>query len=324
PTVHIGGELAALGGSTLLGDRDVFIAEACEFAGSFLKLKPTIAVILNIDEDHLDFYKDIDAIEQAFARYVRLTPEDGWCVGWGDDPRVRRVLEQSGRKTRSYGLGFHNELRAEQISYDELGRAHFVATLFGHPLCEVSLAVPGEHNLLDALAVIAVASIRELPMQEVAEHLGRYTGAHRRFELTSVTDGVNVYQDYGHNPTEIKNALKIAKLQPHKTLWAVWQPHTYSRTKKLFSQFLDTFSDADKVLITDICASREVDPGDIASEMLIAPLHEHGVDAVLTPSFDDTERYLRAHWQPGDLVITLGCGNIDLLNDQIIAHGDTK
>lgn len=324
PTVHIGGELAALGGSTLLGDRDVFIAEACEFAGSFLKLKPTIAVILNIDEDHLDFYKDIDAIEQAFARYARLTPEDGWCVGWGDDPRVRRVLEQSGRKVRSYGLGFHNELRAEQISYDELGRAHFVATLFGHPLCEVSLAVPGEHNLLDALAVIAVASIRELPMQEVAEHLGRYTGAHRRFELTSVTDGVNVYQDYGHNPTEIKNALKIAKLQPHKTLWAVWQPHTYSRTKKLFSQFLDTFSDADKVLVTDICASREVDPGDIASEMLIAPLHEHGVDAVLTPSFDDTERYLRAHWQPGDLVITLGCGNIDLLNDQIITHGNTR
>ncbi|MDO4546541.1 MAG: UDP-N-acetylmuramate--L-alanine ligase [Clostridia bacterium] len=324
PTVHIGGELDSLGGSTLLGKKDVIITEACEFAGSFLKFKPTIAVILNIDEDHLDYYKDIDDIERAFADFAAITPEQsGWCVGWGDDMRVRRVLENSNRHTRTYGLNPYNEIRAEDISYDELGKAHFRATLYGHQLCEVQLAVAGEHNLLDALAVIAVASICELPMSRVAESLERFTGAHRRFDLTSVTDAVRIYQDYGHNPTEIKNALKIAKLQPHGTLWAVWQPHTYSRTKKLFNQFLDTFHDADKLLITDICAAREADPGDISSKMLIAPLRERGCDAVLTPGFDDAEKYLRAHWKPGDLVITLGCGNIDLLNEQIALHGDS-
>ena len=324
PTVHIGGELDAVGGSTLLGDREVFITEACEFAGSFWQFKPTIALVLNIDEDHLDFYKDIDDIENAFHRFAALTPpEGGWVVGWGDDRRVRNVMEKSGRRTRAYGLLPHNELRAEQISYDELGRAHFVATLYGHPLCEVDLAVPGEHNVLDALAAIAVASICELPMGQVAKSLGRFTGAHRRFELTSVTDGVSVYQDYGHNPAEIKNALAIAKLQPHKTLWAVWQPHTYSRTKKLFQQFLDTFHDADKVVVTDICAAREKDPGDIHAAMLIEPLKEHGAQAYHTPTFDDAEAFLRANWQCGDLVITLGCGDIDLLNEQIKRHGDS-
>ena len=131
------------------------------------------------------------------------------------------------------------------------------------------------------------------------------------------------YTDYGHNPAEIKNALKIAALQPHRTLWSVWQPHTYSRTKTLFDQFLETFDVADRVLITDIMGAREVDPGDIKSEMLIGPLRQRGVDAVLTPTFDDAEAYLRAHWHSGDVMISHGCGDIDLLNEQIALHGDT-
>jgi UDP-N-acetylmuramate--alanine ligase len=225
---------------------------------------------------------------------------------------------------RSFGLGPGNDLRPGNLSYDDEGRASFSAMLHGKPLCEVSMTVPGEHNLLNALAVIAVADIVGLPMDRVAETLSKYTGAHRRFELTSVTDGVRVYQDYGHNPTEIKNALRIAKLQPHRRLWAVWQPHTYSRTKKLFGGFVETFDDADQVLITNICAAREKDPGDITSQMLIPPMRARGVDALVTPTFDDTEKYLRAHWQPGDLVITLGCGDIDLLNEQIALHGDTR
>ena len=323
PTVHIGGELDALGGSTLLGEKDFFVVEACEFNASFLKFLPTVAVILNIDEDHLDFYKDIDDIERAFLEFARRTPEDGWCVGWGDDERGARVMRLAARNARSYGLGSGNDLRPENLTYDPEGRARFTAALNGKPLCRVQMTVPGEHNMLNALAVIAVADILKLPMDQVAATLSRYTGAHRRFELTSVTDGVKVYQDYGHNPAEIKNALRIAKLQPHKRLWAVWQPHTYSRTKKLFSGFVEAFDDADLVLITDICAAREKDPGDIRSEMLLTPLHARGVNATVTPTFDDTEEYLRAHWQPGDLVITLGCGNIDLLNEQIALHGDT-
>ena len=325
PTVHIGGELPAIGGSTLLGKQDVFVAEACEYSRSFMQFHPTVGVILNIDEDHLDYYKDIDEIESAFADFAALTPADRGClVGWGDDPRVRRVLENSGRKHRLYGISPANELRAEDISYDELGRPHFTATLFGHQLCEVDLSVSGEKNLLDALAVIGVAEMLQLPMSRVAQVLSEYRGAKRRFELTSETDGVKVYTDYAHNPAEISTAISIAKHQPHHTLWAVWQPHTYTRTKTLIRQFLkETFTEADRLLVTDICAARETDPGDISSEMLIEPLRENGCDAHLTPTFDDAERYLREHWQKGDLVITLGCGDIYRLNDQIARHGDT-
>ncbi|MBQ3080369.1 MAG: UDP-N-acetylmuramate--L-alanine ligase [Clostridia bacterium] len=323
PSVHIGGELDFLGGSTRLGSGEAFICEACEFNASFLRFFPNIAVILNIDEDHLDFYKDIDDIENAFYKFASLVPTDGWTIGCGDDKRVRNVLGKLNCKTRTYGIEPHNEIRAEQISYDENGCANFIATLFGHPLTEVELKVPGEHNVLNALAVIAAANLFELPMSLLSKALNEFTGAHRRFELTSVTDGVRVYQDYAHNPAETNNVLKVARLQAHKTLWAVLQPHTYSRTKALFNGFLSCFDDADKVLVTDICAAREKDPGDINSSMLVEAMREKGIDAYLTPSFDDAEDFLRKHWNEGDVVVTLGCGDIDLLNEQILIHGDT-
>jgi len=326
PSVHIGGELPALGGGTLLGGSETFIAEACEFKRSFLKMFPTIGVILNIDEDHLDCYKDIDEIEEAFKEFAYIIPQDGWCVGWGDDPRVRNVLGAVRCRTRSFGLEPFNEIRAEDVSYDEQGRAHFTATLFGHPLMEIDLSVAGEHNLIDALACIAVADLCELPMSRVAESLSSFTGADRRFELTSVTDGVRVYTDYAHNPAEMKNALHIATLQPHNRVWAVWQPHTYSRTKTLYDGFMETFDEVDKVVITDICLGKgreEVDPT-INSTMLVEGLRARGIDAVHTPSFDDTEAYMRAHWQEGDVVVSLGCGDINLWNEQVALHGDTK
>ena len=324
PGVHIGGELDAIGGGTRVGGGNTFIAEACEYSGSFWHFYPTIALILNIDEDHLDFYKDLDDIEASFRRFAGLVPEDGWVVGWGDDPRVRHVLSALKCRTRTYGLEPYNELRAEDISYDELGRPRFTVTLYGHPLCEVELAVSGEKNLLDALAAIAVSDIAELPMSRVSETLSHFTGAHRRFDLTSVTDGVRVYQDYAHNPAEMKTAIHIAAMQPHKTLWAVWQPHTYSRTKALFNGFVETFDEADHILITDVMGARESDPGDIRSEMFLEPLRARGKRVDVTPTFDDAEAYLRSHWHSGDLVITLGCGNIDLLNEQIAKKGDTK
>ncbi len=326
PSVHIGGELPALGGGTILGGNEIFIAEACEFKASFLKMFPTIGVILNIDEDHLDFFKDIDDIEDHFKKFACLIPADGWCVGWGDDKRVRRVLESARCRTRTFGLEPHNEIRAENISYDEQGRAYFTATLYGHQLMEVELSVAGEHNLLDALACIAVAEICQLPMTRVGEILSSFTGAHRRFELTSVTDGVRVYTDYAHNPAEMKNALHIASLQPHNELWAVWQPHTYSRTKTLFDGFMETFDEVDKVVITDICLGKgreEVDPT-ISTPMLVEGLRARGVNAVHTPTFDDTEAYMRANWHEGDIVVSLGCGDINLWNEQVAQHGDTK
>ena len=324
PTIHIGGELDFIGGSTRVGGDHDFICEACEYNASFLRFKPTVAIILNIDEDHLDFYKDIDDIEAAFVKFAAIVPKDGWCIAWGDDERARRVCLNADCNHMTYGLGEGCMLRPANLTYDELGRASFTAMLDGEALGDFHLNVSSEANMLDALAVICAAHIRGLDMARVAEALSNFIGAHRRFELTSVTDGVKCYTDYGHNPAEIKNALKIAALQPHKTLWSVWQPHTYSRTKTLFDQFVETFDQADKLLITDIMGAREADPGDIRSEMLLEPLRARGVDAVVTHTFDGTEAWLREHWQPGDIMISHGCGDIDLLNEQIALHGDTK
>ena len=310
PTIHIGGELD-------------FIVEACEYRESFLQFKPTVAIITNIDEDHLDYYRDIDHIESAFVKYVDIVPENGWCVAWGDDFRARRVCLNARCNHLTYGLGADNMLRAVNVSYDARGCASFTAILNGETLGDFHVGVASEANMLDALAVIGVCHIRGLDMAKVAEALSGFIGAHRRFELTSITDGVRCYTDYGHNPAEIMNALKIASMQPHKTLWSVWQPHTYSRTKTLFDQFVTTFDLADKLLITDIMGAREPDPGDINSGMLLEPIRARGVEAEWTPSFDDTEAYLRAHWQPGDIMVSHGCGDIDLLNEQIALHGDT-
>ncbi len=324
PTIHIGGELDFIGGSTRRGSGDDFIVEACEFHSSFLHFHPTIAVILNIDADHLDYFRDLDHIEATFAEYAALVPKDGWCVVWGDDERARRVGLNADCRCLTYGLGENCDLQAQNVQYDAHGFAHFTAVLKGESLGEFQMGVASKANMLDALAVIGVASIRGLNMDKVRDALRNFVGAHRRFELTGVTDGVRCYTDYGHNPAEIKNALLIASMQEHKTLWSVWQPHTYSRTKTLFNEFLETFDRADKVLITDICAARETDPGDISSQMLIEPLRKRGIDAVLTPTFDDAEAYLRANWHSGDLMISHGCGDIDLLNEQIAKHGDTK
>ena len=324
PSIHIGGELDFIGGSTRRGGSGDFIVEACEFNNSFLHFCPTVAIITNIDEDHLDFFGDIEHIEEAFRKYTQLLPETGWCVAWGDDARARRVCLESKCNHMTYGIGEGNDLRAMNLFYDEQGRASFDAVLNGEKIGHFRIGVASEANMLDSLAVICVCHIRGLDMQKVAGALQDFVGAHRRFELTSITDGVKCYTDYGHNPAEIKNALQIAKLQPHRKLWCVFQPHTYSRTKTLFNQFLETFDLADTVLITDICAAREVDPGDINSQMLIEPLRARGIDAVLTPSFDDAEAYLRANWQTGDLMISHGCGDIDLLNEQIARNGDTR
>jgi len=324
PSIHIGGELDFIGGSTRRGDGHDFIVEACEFRESFLSFKPTVAIITNIDEDHLDYYRDLDHIEEAFHKYCRLLPNDGWCVAWGDDERARRVCEMSACNHLTYGIKPENDLWTANLSYNEQGFADFDAMFKGESIGHFHIGVAGEANMLDALAVIAVCQIRGADQMKVAEALANFKGAHRRFELTSITDGVKCYTDYGHNPAEIKNALQIASLQPHKELWCVFQPHTFSRTKTLFNQFLETFDLADHLLITDICAAREVDPGDINSAMFLEPLKKRGIDVVHTPSFDDTEAYLRAHWQAGDLMISHGCGDIDLLNEQIALHGDSK
>ncbi len=320
PAVHIGGSLDYIGGSTRIGRGRTFVTEACEFNASFLHLKPTIAVVTNIEEDHLDFYKDIDDIQRAFAQFLGLLPADGTAVGNGDDPRVRALLGALACHTVTYGLKENNDWTPANLTYDALGCARFDAARRGEIVGHVALKVAGFFHAYNALATIACADAAGAELSTVCAALCEFVGAHRRFERTGEIDGVQLYHDYGHNPTEMRNVIGVAKLQPHNRLWAVMQPHTYSRVKRLFADYLTCTAEADITLVTDIYAAREKDPGDIKAEQIVSGMREHGVCAAYTPSFDDTERYLRSHWQPGDLVLTMGCGNINQLNDQMNEH----
>ena len=322
PTVHIGGQLDYIGGSTRVGGREAFVVEACEFNASFLKFHPTIAVVTNIEEDHLDFYKDIDDICHAFDRFFALLPENGVCVGNGDDPRVLAALARVKTKTVTYGMGEANQWRPANLTYSETGCAGFDFAFEGKSVAHVQLQVPGEFNVMHALATMAACVEVGAQPDVVADSLSRFAAPHRRFEYTGTVCGVRLYTDYGHNPAEMRSALENASRQPHNRLFAVMQPHTYSRVKTLFKDYIHCCDLADDILITDIFAAREKDPGDIHATMLVDAIAATGQNVHYTPTFDDAEAYLRAHWQPGDLVITMSCGNIHLLNAQIQAHGD--
>ena len=324
PTIHIGGSLDFIGGSTRIGAGDVFLAEACEFNASFLHLRPTMAVVLNIDADHLDFYKDIDDIQQTFAKFLALLPRDGVAIGNGDDARVLALLSGLECDTITFGFDEHNDWQPANLRYDDCGRASFDALRMGELAGHVDLRVAGFFHVTNALASLACADARGVDLTTACRALSHYEGAHRRFELTGEINGFKLYHDYGHNPAEMRNILGVAKLQPHRRLWAVMQPHTFSRVKRLFDDYLTCTQDADVTLVTDIYAAREKDPGDIKAEQLVEGMRAHGVDAVHTPTFDDTERYLLQHCAPGDLVLTMGCGNINQLNDQMWAHWQAR
>ena len=321
PSIHIGGRLDAIGGSTRVGHSDLFVAEACEFNRSFLHMNPTMAVVLNIDADHLDCYRDIDEIEETFGQFLHLLPEEGGiAVGNGDDPRVRREIEKLKTEKLFFGLSDTNDFYAAEPVENEAGIYSFDLIMKGTKLAHVSMGVPGLFNVMNALAAMAAAIRLGVPAEEAADSISRFKGAHRRFELTGVQEGVELFHDYGHNPAEMRNAISIARKRCEGRLWAVMQPHTFSRVRALFEDYLTCTEEADYTLVTDICAAREKDPGDLNSGMLVDGMRRKGIEAIWTPSFDDTERYLREHWWPGDLVITMGCGDINMLNAQMNLH----
>ena len=320
PSIHIGERLDALGGSTRVGQGGSFLAEACESNRSFLHMHPTMAVVLNIDADHLDCYRDIDEIQETFGQFLDLLPADGVAVGKGTDPRIMQLFRALGRRTVTFGLTGGCDWHPDAYAEDDQGRACFNAIYGDRPMGEVRLRVPGPFNAENALAALAAAHEAGCDPEQAAAAVSAFTGAHRRFEKTDELNGAEIFHDYGHNPAEMRNALSIARKRCKGRLVAVMQPHTFSRVKALFADYLTCTEIADVTLVTDICAAREKDPGDIHSGMLVDGMQAHGIDAVLTPSFDDAEAWLRAHLQPGDLAITMGCGDINRLNDQIHRH----
>ncbi len=322
PTVHIGGRLDALGGSTRLGGKDIFVAEACEFNRSFLNMPPTVIVLLNIEEDHLDCYGDMEHVEEAFFAFLSMLPPDGLVIANREDERVMRLIEKLPRRVETFGLS-SGDWTIDHLTTDEEGFPSFTAALHGEPMAHIRLRVAGEFNVLHALTAVACAKALGGDMLPAADALNAFVGAHRRFEHTGFVNGMKMYHDYGHNPAEMKSAIDIARLQKRRII-AVMQPHTYSRVISLFTSYLTCTKEADITLVTDIYGAREKDPGTISSRMLVDGMLSRGIKAYLTPSFDDAEQWLLRNGREGDLVLTMGCGNINLLNEQMQQHWDQQ
>ncbi len=326
PSVHIGGKLDAIGGSTRIGKSDIFIAEACEYNRSFLHMHPTMAVVLNIDADHLDCYKDINEIEDTFGQFLHLLPDNGVAIGKGTDKRIMRQLNRLNCRTITFGLSEVCDVHPINLTEDDCGIYEFDLCVMNQVAAHVVMSVPGLFNVENALAAITAAWVAGADLEQAAESVHHFMGAHRRFEKTGMLNGAEMFHDYGHNPAEMRNAVAIARKRCKGTLYAVMQPHTLDRVSHLFEDYLTCTKEADVTVVTDIFSAREhrEDYPGLNSGKLIEGMKQHGLNAVWTPSFDDTEQYLREHLQPGDLAITMGCGDVNLLNEQIEAHEKAK
>lgn len=310
PTVSVGGELDIIGGNIKTGNSDFFLTEACEYTNSFLKFFPHVAVITNIEEDHLDFFKDIDDIINSFRQFAMLTKDNGYVVAWGEDPEIIKALENTGCNVIYYGLTPEYEYYAENIRYKG-GFPEFDVMRRGEKLCRISLNVPGEHNVLNALASVAVCCIYGIDPLTAAKGIETFKGTHRRFEKMGELNGAVVIADYAHHPTEINATLQAAgKFGPEK-IWCVFQPHTYTRTKTLWNDFLECFQEADELILTDIYAAREKPDGITDSGKLAEAIKEKNTNKVLyMKSFEEIAGYLKKNVKKDDMVFVMGAGDI--------------
>lgn len=324
PTIEIGGMLDDIGGNMRISKRqDYFIAEACEYTNSFLHFHPTCAIILNVEADHLDFFKDLDDIRHSFRKFAELLPEGGFLIVGNDIENYEYFYKGLNLNVITFGLE-NADYTAKDIVYDEFVRASFTVLEKGEEIGRVTLGVPGEHNVLNALAAIAAARVYGISMDTIDHALSRYHGTQRRFDIRGHVNGFTVMDDYAHHPQEVEAVLKTLMRYPHHKLWAIQQPHTYSRTKKFMNEFADVLSLADAVLVLDIFPARETDDLGTHATQLVEKLKERGTEVYYTPTFDDVEKFVVEHGEKDDIFITLGCGNANIVADRIVANHGTK
>ena len=324
PTIHIGGELEAIGGTTRIGGNRYFIAEACEYTGSFLKFHPWLAIILNMEFDHADYFRDMDHIKETFIKFAGLVPEDGYLVACADDAGVMSLLDTVSCNKVTYGISSRDcTWSASNIAYDELGCTGYTLYYKNEPAAEIKLGVPGIHNVSNSLAAVAACSIMGCSMNAIKDALRKFTGTHRRFELKGITGGIKVIDDYAHHPSEVRATLKAAKNCGQSRVFCVFQPHTYTRTKFLMNDFAEAFDDADEVILSDIYAAREADNGEVNSGMLADRINRHERKATYLKGFEAIVEYLEEHAEPGDLIITMGAGDIYKVGESFLKNRKT-
>ena len=319
PTTSVGGILPAIHGNIRVGHSDNFITEACEYTNSFLQFFPTVGIILNIEEDHMDFFKDLADIRHSFRKFAERIPADGTLIINADIDNYKEISDGLACKVLTYSLEDKEaDFTAANISYDDFGRGSFDAIVNGQNQGHYSLAVVGKHNISNTLACLALASLYGISNEHIQNALSAFHGTDRRFQLKGTKNGFTIIDDYAHHPTEIAATLTAAKNYPHKSLWCVFQPHTYTRTRAFLKDFAKSLSMADHIILADIYAAREKDPGDISSRTLADELKKLGADVHYYPSFDEIEQFILKNLVDGDLLITMGAGNVVEIGENLL------
>lgn len=319
PSIQVGAFLKAIDGNYKVGNSEHFIIEACEYVESFLKFSPKAEIILNIDNDHLDYFKTFDNIKNAFIKYVKLLPTDGILVINADDKNCLELPQYTNAQIITYGINNENvNFYAKNIKFDNDGFAIFDVYKHKEFLFTANLSVPGEHNILNALACISLCDYYGINKNDIKIALNKFTGAHRRFEFKGKLNGASIYDDYGHHPTEIIATSTSVNNKNHNKSWVVFQPHTYSRTKNLLDDFANALLNFDNIIVLDIYAAREINTYNISSKDLVDKIISLGKDAKYIPDFDDCVSFLKGNVKENDIVLTLGAGTVTQIGPMLL------
>ncbi len=318
PTISLGGILSSINSNFKVGKKDYFVLETCEYCDSFLKFNPHSAIILNIDEDHLDYFKNINQIYESFSKFAKLVKKDACLVINSDIKDYEKVINDLDCTIITYGENKNSMWQAKDITFDENGYGAYKAYYNGKFMYNIKLSVVGAHNVYNSLSVCALANFYNLDRESIEKGLNSFKGTNRRFQYKGEFKGVKIIDDYAHHPTEILATIKSAKSQNINKLWCVFQPHTYTRTKALLDDFAKSLLDVDHILIADIYSAREKDTGEIHAKDLVNRLKDLGKDAIYIENFECGKDYIEKNCQHNDMLITMGAGNVYLLGEMLL------
>ncbi len=318
PTISVGGILKAINGNIRVGGSDIFLTEACEYTNSFLSFYPTINAILNVEEDHMDFFKDIDDIRSSFNKFAKLLPENGLLVINSDIEKLKNITKGVNANIVTYGTDVSADYTAANIEYDDQGLASYDLYNKDDFVMHIELSVNGEHNVYNSIAAIIIAKSLDISDEAILAGLKAFDGTKRRFEIKGKLGDVTIVDDYAHHPTEIKATIEASTRFPHNDTWVCFQPHTYSRTKAFLNDFADALSLSDHVVLADIYAAREIDTGEVSSQDIKNLLEVKGVDTHYFPTFPEIEEFLKKNLQKNDLLITMGAGDIVKVGEDLL------
>lgn len=322
PSIEVGAILDDIGGNYRVGNSDFFILESCEYKGNFLKFHPNTEIILNIDNDHLDYYKTFDNVIKTFKDFSLLLNPEGLLVTNADDPNCFALKAIVKSKFISYGIENQDaDFVAKNIVFDNNGFASFDVYKNNKLYLKIKLSVAGTHNILNALACIAVCDYYGISSNIIADSLKQFTGAERRLEFKGyINNNVPIFDDYAHHPTEIRATANAVKNKTYNESWVIFQPHTYSRTKNLLNEFAEAISNFDNIIILDIYAAREQNTFDISSKDLVDKIISNGKKALYMPNFNEVTSYIKSNVKDNDIVITLGAGTVTQIGPMLLAE----